>query len=232
MATTLIHARRALTPAGEIADAGILIRGTVIETIGPREGMSLPADATEISATDKSAIPGFVDVHIHGAGGRDVMEATTEALTTVTKTVARHGTTSMVATTVTASADDICRSCEGIAKYIATQHEGDGPRAKVLGIHFEGPFLSEIRRGVHPTEWLRLPSAELLDRFVDAAGGNALMLTIAPELLGAIPCIDAAIKAGLVVGIGHTDATYEQARLAMAHGAHHAVHVYNAMRPF
>ncbi|MEQ1354144.1 MAG: N-acetylglucosamine-6-phosphate deacetylase [Candidatus Acidiferrum sp.] len=232
MTTTLIHAGRALTPTGEIADAGILIRETVIEAIGPREGMSLPADATEISATDKSAIPGFVDVHIHGAGGRDVMEGSNEALSTVAKTVARHGTTSMVATTVTASADDICRSCEGIAKYIATQHEGPGPRAKVLGIHFEGPFLSEIRRGVHPAEWLRLPSAELLERFVAAAGGNALMLTIAPELLGAIPCIDAAIKAGLVVGIGHTDATYEQARLAMAHGAHHAVHVYNAMRPF
>lgn len=232
MTTTVIHAGRALTPTGEIADAGILIRETVIEAIGPREGMSLPADATEISATDKSAIPGFVDVHIHGAGGRDVMEGSDEALSTVAKTVARHGTTSMVATTVTASADDICRSCEGIAKYIATQHEGPGPRAKVLGIHFEGPFLSEIRRGVHPAEWLRLPSAELLDRFVAAAGGNALMLTIAPELLGAIPCIDAAIKAGLVVGIGHTDATYEQARLAMAHGAHHAVHVYNAMRPF
>lgn len=232
MTTTLIHAGRALTPTGEIADAGILIRGTVIEAIGPREGMSLPADAVEISATDKSAIPGFVDVHIHGAGGRDVMEGSNEALSTVARTVARHGTTSMVATTVTASADDICRSCEGIAKYIATQHEGPGPRAKVLGIHFEGPFLSEIRRGVHPAEWLRLPSAELLDRFVAAAGGNALMLTIAPELLGAIPCIDAAIKAGLVVGIGHTDATYEQARLAMAHGAHHAVHVYNAMRPF
>lgn len=232
MTTTLIHAGRALTPTGEIADAGILIRETVIEAIGPREGMTLPADATEISATNKSAIPGFVDVHIHGAGGRDVMEGSNEALSIVARTVARHGTTSMVATTVTASADDICRSCEGIAKYIATQHEGPGPRAKVLGIHFEGPFLSEIRRGVHPAEWLRLPSAELLERFVAAAGGKALMMTIAPELLGAIPCIDAAIKAGLVVGIGHTDATYEQARLAMAHGAHHAVHVYNAMRPF
>lgn len=232
MTTTLIHAGRALTPTGEISDAGILIRDGVIEAIGPREGLNLPTDANEITAKDRSAIPGFVDVHIHGAGGRDVMEGTTEALTTVTKTVARHGTTSIVATTVTASADDICRSCEGIAKYISTQHESSDPRAEVLGIHFEGPFLSEVRRGVHPAEWLRLPSAELLERFVVAAGGNALMLTIAPELLGAMPCIDAAIKAGMVVGIGHTDATYEQARAAIAHGAHHAVHVYNAMRPF
>jgi N-acetylglucosamine-6-phosphate deacetylase len=232
MTTTLIHAGHALTPTGEVSDAGILVRDGVIEAIGPREGMNLPGDATEIVGKDKTAIPGFVDVHIHGAGGRDVMEGTTEAMSTVTKTVARHGTTSIVATTVTASADVICRSCEGIARYVATQHESGDPRAEVLGIHFEGPFLSEIRRGVHPAEWLRLPSAELLERFVAAAGGTALMLTIAPELLGAMPCIDAAIKAGLVVGIGHTDATYEQARAAIAHGAHHAVHVYNAMRPF
>ena len=232
MPTTLIHAKRALTPAGEIADAGILMRDDVIELIGPREGMNLPDGATEISVTDNSAIPGFVDVHIHGAGGRDVMEATPEALNIVAKTLARHGTTSFVATTVTASADDICHSSEGIAKYIATQHEPREPRAEVLGIHFEGPFLSEIRRGVHPAEWLRLPSAELLARFVAAAGGNARILTLAPELLGAMPCIDAAIEAGMVVAIGHTDATYEQARAAIAHGARHAVHVYNAMRPF
>jgi N-acetylglucosamine-6-phosphate deacetylase len=232
MTTTLIHARRVLTPTGEIVAAGILIREGVIEAIGPREGMHLPDAATEIAATDKTAIPGFVDVHIHGAGGRDVMEATPEALATVTKTVARHGTTSMVATTVTASADDICRSSEGIARYMASQRESSDPRAEVLGIHFEGPFLNEIRRGVHPAEWLRLPSEQLLERFVAAAGGNALMITMAPELPGAMPCIDAAIKAGLVVGIGHTDATYEQARAAIARGAHHAVHVYNAMRPF
>jgi N-acetylglucosamine-6-phosphate deacetylase len=232
MMTTLIHAGRALTPTGEIMNAGILVREGVIEAIGPREGMNLPANATEITATDKSAIPGFVDVHIHGAGGSDVMQGTAEAMSTVTRTVAKHGTTSIVATTVTASADDICRSCEGIAKYIATQHEAGEPRAEVLGIHFEGPFLSEIRRGVHPAEWLRLPSLELLERFVAAAGGNARMLTIAPELLGAMSCIHAALQAGMVVGIGHTDATYEQARAAIAHGAHHAVHVYNAMRPF
>jgi N-acetylglucosamine-6-phosphate deacetylase len=232
MTTTLIHAQQALTPTGEIADAGILMRDGVIELVGPREGMNLPDGATEISATDKSAIPGFVDVHIHGAGGRDVMEGSPEALRIIAKTVAHRGTTSFVATTVTASADDVCRSSESIAKYIATQREPLEPRAEVLGIHFEGPFLSEIRRGVHPAEWLRLPSAELLARFVAAAGGNARILTLAPELLGAVPCIDAAIKAGMVVAIGHTDATYEQARAAIAHGARHAVHVYNAMRPF
>src|SRR6202048_2048836 len=232
MTTTLIHAKQVLAPTGEIADAGILMRDGVIELIGPREGMNLPDGAAEISAKDKSAIPGFVDVHIHGAGGRDVMEATPEALSIVAKTLARHGTTSFVATTVTASAEDICRSAEGIAKYIAMQHEPHEPRAEVLGIHFEGPFLSELRRGVHPAEWLRLPSAELLAWFVAAAGGNARILTLAPELLGAMPCIDAAKKAGMVVAIGHTDATYEQARAAIARGAHHAVHVYNAMRPF
>ena len=232
MATTLIHARRALTPSAEIADAGILIRDGVIEAIGPRAGMNLPADAKEIVAEDKTAIPGFVDVHIHGAGGRDIMEATPDAMAVVTKMLARHGTTSIVATTVTASPEEICRSCEGIAGYIATQHESQDPRAEVLGIHLEGPFLNKVRRGVHPEEWLRLPSSELLEKFIAATSGNALMLTIAPELLGAIPCIDAAREAGLVVGMGHTDATYEQARMAMAHGAHHAVHMYNAMRPF
>jgi len=85
---------------------------------------------------------------------------------------------------------------------------------------------------VHPVDRLKLPTAELLGKFVEASSGHALMLTIAPELLGALPCIDAARKAGIVAGVGHTDATYEQARAAFARGAHHAIHVYNAMRPF
>jgi N-acetylglucosamine-6-phosphate deacetylase len=228
----LLHAGKALTPTAEITDAGILIREGVIEEFGPRVGMQLPAGANEISATDKIAIPGFIDVHIHGAGGRDVMEGSAEALAGVARTVARHGTTSFVATTVTASPEDTIRGVEGIARYISQQHETDEPRAEVLGIHFEGPFLSPARRGVHPAEWLKLPSAELLEKFLQASAGNALILTIAPELLGAIPCIDAARKAGMVVAAGHTDATYEQTRAGIAHGIRHAVHVYNAMRPF
>src|SRR5260370_25167808 len=90
-----------LTPTTEIPDAGILIRDGVIEAIGPRQDMTLPAGAAEVSASGQTAIPGFIDVHIHGAGGHDVMEGTDEAMSTVAKTPARHGTTSFAATTVT-----------------------------------------------------------------------------------------------------------------------------------
>lgn len=232
MPATLLHARRALTPGGEISDAAILLRDGQIETVGPREAVPLPAGAVEVKATELTAIPGFVDVHIHGAGGHDVMEGTADALRTIATRLAQHGTTSLLATTVTADTDDTIRAVEGIAHYVADQHRHDPACAEVLGIHFEGPFLSKARRGVHPLDLLQLPSAPVLQSFLKAAAGNARVLTIAPELLGAAPCIDAARSAGMVVSIGHTDATYEQARAAMARGARHATHVYNAMRPF
>ncbi len=232
MSTLLIHAGRALTPTAEINDAGILIREDVIEAIGPRSGMTLPAGAQEIRAADKTAVPGFIDVHIHGAGGHDVMEGTGEALRSITRKVSQYGTTSLLATTVSASTDQTLQAVEGIAGYITRQYETEEPHAEILGIHLEGPFISKERRGVHPSEFIQLPSGETLGRFLKAAAGNARILTIAPELLGAAPCIDAAREAGLVVSMGHTDATYEQARAAIARGAHSATHVYNAMRPF
>lgn len=233
MATTLLHVGKAITPTLEIRDAGILIRDGEIERVGKRDELELPAGATEIRAEDSTAIPGFIDVHIHGAGGRDVMEGSAEALSTITQRVAQFGTTSIVATTVTASTDDTLHAVEGIAKYIPTQYDSCNTTcAEILGIHFEGPFLSKERRGVHPPELLQMPTADALQKFLQAASGNARILTIAPELFGAMPCIDAARSLGMVVSIGHTDATYEQARAAIAHGAHHATHVYNAMRPF
>jgi len=232
MPTTLIHAGRVLTPTSEISDAGILLRDDVIEAIGPRSSLSLPAGAREVPATEKTAVPGFIDIHIHGAGGRDIMEATGDALGGVTRKVAEFGTTSLLATTITEGPDDICRAASGVSLYITQQHAANQARAEVLGIHFEGPFISKTRRGVHPPEWIQPPSEALLKRFLEAAEGNARLITIAPEVLGATPCIDAARKAGLVVSVGHTDANYEQTRSAIVHGARSATHTYNAMRPF
>jgi N-acetylglucosamine-6-phosphate deacetylase len=232
MTTKLLHVGRAFTPTTELRDVGILIRDGVIESVGPRSSMNLPAGAEEIIATEQIAAPGFIDVHIHGAGGHDVMEGTQAALDTVAHAIASHGTTAFAATTVTADPNAICKSSEQIARYITQQYARSRPGAEILGIHFEGPFINPIRRGVHPPQWIKLPSADLLEKFIAAAQGHALLITIAPELLGAMPCIDAANKAGMIVGMGHTDATYEQARAGLAHGAHHAIHTYNAMRPF
>lgn len=232
MPTTLIHAGRALTPTSEIANAGILVREGVIEAIGPRDSLRLPVSGTEIHATDRAAVPGFIDIHVHGAAGHDVMEATPQALQAVTGKVAGFGTTSILATTVTAAPDDTCRAAAGISRYIVEQHASTQASAEVLGIHFEGPFINKVRRGVHPVEWIQSPSEDLLGRFLHAAGGNARLMTIAPELLGAAPCIEAARKAGLVVSLGHTDANYEQTRFAIARGVRSATHTYNAMRPF
>jgi N-acetylglucosamine-6-phosphate deacetylase len=236
MDTFLLHCGRAFTPTEEIFDAGILIREGVIETVGPRSATAAPAGTREIREPGCTAIPGFLDVHIHGAGGHDVMEGQPEALAAIAECVARYGTTSLVATTISASPEETCRSVDGIADYIAQQLAKRGSsavaRAEILGIHFEGPFLTPARRGVHPAEALKSPSTELLGEFLTAAKGTARMLTLAPELPGAGPCIEAARKAGLTVAMGHTEATYEQARAAIARGARHAVHVYNAMRPF
>ena len=227
-----IYAGRALTPLEEVADAAVLIADGRIAALGPRKEVRVPAGSGEYDATDMTVVPGFVDIHIHGAGGRDVMEATSEALAAVAVTLARRGTTSFVATTVTASAEDTCRSLEGIARYTTSLQNRARGRAEVLGIHLEGPFINPLRRGVHPGDSIARPSVELLERLLAAAGGSARILTMAPELPGALDLAERARHRGLVVALGHTDATYAQARAAIELGVRHAVHVFNAMRPF
>jgi N-acetylglucosamine-6-phosphate deacetylase len=234
MKPIVIHADRAFTPFEEIVDATLVILGSKIEAVGPRGKVDLPRGAREIHAKGKIIIPGFVDVHIHGAGGHDVMEGTQEALEIVSATVAAHGTTSLVATTVTASEKQTRDSVSGIAHFIlnTSQYPARELSAEILGIHFEGPFISPARRGVHPAKWILPPSTAFFAQILGDARGTAQILTLAPELPGALDLIAAARKAGLVVSLGHTDATYEQAQAAIEAGASHAAHVYNAMRPF
>ena len=237
MSTYAIFPERIFTPQREIRDGVVVVGGSLISAVGARNEVAVPPDAKRIEARGITLIPGFVDVHVHGAGGHDVMEASTNALETIATTLARGGTTSFLATTVTAAPDALCGSAAGIAKYTSAQTQsGNGtsasPRAEILGIHFEGPFISPARRGVHPVEWIAAPSLALFARMIDAAAGTARILTLAPEIPGGIELVDAVLKAGIVAALGHTDATYEQAMDAIAHGARHAAHVFNAMRPF
>jgi N-acetylglucosamine-6-phosphate deacetylase len=235
MSSRALFARRALTPLLEIPDVAIIIEDGRITAIGPRDSTDVPRGARRVEAQDSTVVPGFVDVHVHGAGGHDVMEGSAAALDAVSATLALGGTTSFLATTVTAAPDRLCQSAEGISTYIRGQinrTESASPRAEILGIHFEGPFISAARRGVHPAEWIAAPSLSLLRRMLDGANGSARILTLAPEIPGALDLIDAARKEGIVVALGHTDATYAQAMAGIAYGASHAAHVYNAMRPF
>jgi N-acetylglucosamine-6-phosphate deacetylase len=163
------------------------------------------------------------------------MEGTSEALAAVTHTVATRGTTSLVATTVTASEESTCRAVAGIGEWMRSREgsqRSTAPEAEILGVHFEGPFISPARRGVHPPEFISAPSVELFERFLACAKGAGLIVTLAPELPGALELISAARRAGVVVSLGHTDATFAQAMSAITAGASHAAHVFNAMRPF
>lgn len=235
MPSYLIQAGRVLTPHEEIPDAAIVVEKGKIVAVGPRAAFSPPSGAKEILARDMTVVPGFVDIHIHGAGGHDVMSSTEEALGTVARTVARHGTTSLVATTVTAPPDETRKCLEEIARYIkspANARPPESPVAEIVGIHLEGPFISLTRRGVHPAGAISKPSATLLDRYLETAAGLVKILTLAPEVPGALDLVERAYARGVVVALGHTDATYEQAHTAIFRGARHAVHVFNAMRPF
>ena len=230
-----IFARRALTPQHEIADAVVLIEDEKIVAVGRRDEVAVPASARRHERREFSVVPGFIDVHIHGAAGYDVMDSNTEALAAITACVAARGTTSLVATTVTASEESISGTAQAVAEWMdrsARERAGGKLSAEILGIHFEGPFISPTRRGVHPEEWIVAPSVSLLRRLVAAARGKARILTLAPELPGSAELIAEAVKAGLVVSLGHTDASYAEATEAISRGARHAAHVFNAMRPF
>lgn len=224
-----------LTPLEAIANAVVIVENERILAAGPRDSITVPKSARELRAKGKILTPGFVDVHIHGAGGSDVMDAHPEALRTIATVLARFGATSFVPTTVTACADRTVDALARIADTIRAwpSHPGsNAPAAQPVGIHLEGPFISAHRKGVHPAEWITAPSRELFDRFTTSAQGTVRIVTLAPELPGALDLVAAARARQIVVSLGHTDATYQQATAAIELGATHAAHVFNAMRPF
>ncbi|MGA8731970.1 MAG: N-acetylglucosamine-6-phosphate deacetylase [Terracidiphilus sp.] len=226
--STVITAKRLWDGGSLIDDPLVTIEDGRINSISTRTSSELPNDAHVLDFPSATLAPAFFDVHIHGAAGHDVMEATPEALGAICDFLASRGTGSFLATTVTAPLDATLRAVEGLAKRIA---EPPVPgRADPLGIHLEGPFLSHAKRGVQPAAHLLVPDIAVFDRLFDAAEGHVRLMTLAPELPGAVELTAHATRRGVRVSLGHSNATAAETRAAIDAGAVSATHTFNAMR--
>jgi N-acetylglucosamine-6-phosphate deacetylase len=230
-----ITAKYLYTPLEKIEAPLIFVSDGTITGISRRSECELPSGTRIVDLGEAILAPGFFDMHIHGGAGHDVMEGDEGALPAVERFLAQHGVTSYLPTTVTAPLDRTLAALERLAD--AVERSGQpapdrsGPRARAIGIHLEGPFLSHLRRGVHPPEDLLPPTLKIFEKFWEASRGHIKVITIAPELEGAREVIAEATRRGVCVSMGHSDATSSTAQAAVAAGVRHATHTFNAMRP-
>ena len=170
-------------------------------------------------------LPGFVDQHIHGAGGSDGMDGTVEDIATIAKTIAAEGTTSFLVTTMTQSPENITKAMEAVKAYReANSDEG----ARVVGIHLEGPFIAAAHKGAQPLEYVKTPDIAAFDSYNEASGNAIRIVTLAPEVEGADEFIKHLTEKGIVSSIGHTGAKFSDIEKAVASGASNVTHTYNA----
>ena len=229
-----------MTPTDSVEHPLVLVdQGRVFE-ISARGSRQVPAGIAASDFGDAVMAPGYIDLHIHGSAGYDVMDETADALPAIEHLLAQHGVTSYFPTTLTAPMDATLRALERLADAIEKRecennnnnnNEDGKRRALPLGIHLEGPFISPARRGVHPPENLLAPTLTTFERFWQAARGRIRMMTIAPELEGAPEVIAEAARRGVCLSMGHSDADFAAAERGIAAGARHATHTFNAMRP-
>ncbi|HLW85218.1 MAG TPA: N-acetylglucosamine-6-phosphate deacetylase [Candidatus Sulfotelmatobacter sp.] len=237
---TAFTARSLYTPLEEIQNPFLLVEDGIITDLASHAQREIPTSATLVDFGDAVIAPGFVDIHMHGGAGLDVMQASEAELPRLGRFLAQHGVTGYFPTTVAAPMDATCAALERLANLIearpaavnSSNHDnGNDPQARPLGIHLEGPFLSPARRGVHAPENLVLPTIAVFERMWQASRGNVRMLTIAPELPGALEVISEAARRNVCVSIGHSDAELPAAQAGVRAGARHATHTFNAMRP-
>ncbi len=204
--------------------------GVVTTNIGFENGKIayIGDDASQIESianVNGVVVPGFIDQHIHGAGGSDGMDGTEKDLQTISATIAKEGTTGFLATTMTQSPENISKALVAV-KEIMEKGEFDG--AEVLGVHLEGPFISPKHIGAQPLEYVAKPSVEIFDEYDRLSGGNIKIVSLAPEQEGGIELVEHLSKLGKVASIGHTGSTYQDVERAVKAGAKNVTHTYNA----
>jgi N-acetylglucosamine-6-phosphate deacetylase len=227
---TVLTAERLWDGTGVVSHPVVVIEDGRITSIGTREDGEAAGPDRALDYPNATLAPAFLDVHIHGAAGHDVMEATPEALNAMGNFLASRGTGSYLATTVTAPMDATLRALSGLAKLLEQAPSVAEGKAWPIGIHLEGPFLSHAKRGVQPAEHLLAPDIAVFDRFFEAAEGHIRLMTLAPELPDAVVLAAHATARGVSVSVGHSDGTAADTRAAIAAGAVSATHTFNAMR--
>lgn len=227
--TVFTHA--SIVTENEIIQNGyLLIAGGKIAAIGTMD--QLPnSQAMEVIklSSQQILVPGMIDIHIHGVDGGDVMDATPNALQTMATALPREGTTAFYATTITQEASLIEQAVVNAAHYISQQESSDSV-AECMGIHLEGPFISKIHKGAQPPEHIVPPNIEQFKQWQKKAKNHINLVTLAPEEENGYELVSYLRETGVIASIGHSDATYAQVRQAIACGASHVTHLYNAMR--
>ncbi|WP_406410011.1 N-acetylglucosamine-6-phosphate deacetylase [Streptomyces halstedii] len=212
--STVLAGARVVLPTGTVENGRVIVEGT-------RIAGSTPDGARTVDLRGHWVVPGFVDMHNHGGGGASFATGTAEDVLTGVGTHRAHGSTTVVASTVTGDLDFLARQA-GMLSELVEQGE-------LAGIHFEGPFISPCRKGAHSEALLRDPDPAEVRKLVDAARGTAKMVTLATELPGGIESVRLLAEHGVIAAVGHTDATYEQTVAAIEAGATVATHLFNAM---
>ena len=217
-----------VTPDGVLNNGALTVddKGFIAE-VGARS--TVPPRSSDIDAGGLLVLPGFADVHVHGGGGADFMHGTPDAVRQIACIHARNGTTSLLATTLTASRADTDAAIVA-ARSAVNAGPGEG-EARVLGIHLEGPYICAAKRGAQPEAFVRPPDAEELRHWITLSQNTIRKITLAPEMPGAEAAIRLAHAHGVTVSIGHTNATAAEAEAAIDWGAASATHLFNAMPP-
>ncbi|MEW8996594.1 MAG: N-acetylglucosamine-6-phosphate deacetylase [Thermoanaerobacter sp.] len=206
-----------------IYNGDLLISNGKISSIGKNLSTN---DAEVIDLKGKKIVPGFIDIHIHGGVGHDTMDATYEALNAISIHLAKHGVTSFCPTTMTMDIPYILNALKNINETMKKKTAG----AQILGAYVEGPFISKEHKGAQDEKYIIPPDKNLFDEFLEIAGGNIKVIALAPEKDPDGSFVEHVTKKGVKVSLGHTNATYEEMKNGVEHGATIAVHTYNGMK--
>lgn len=217
------------TEDGIIQNGFIKIKNQKIVELGSTRELTYDDDYEIIEIPPQyKAIPGFIDVHIHGVNGADVMDADKSALDTMVSSLPKEGTTSFLATTMTQAKEEIEKALMNAGQFI--EEQASNGKAEILGIHLEGPFVNPKKAGAQPVQYMIEPELSLFKKWQELSKGNIKLVTLAPELSGGLEMIRYLKANGIVASIGHTDAKYEEVAEAIHAGANHVTHLFNQMR--